>query len=311
MKKAFIFPGQGSQIIGMAKEFYDNFNVSKVVFEEVDEALDENLTKIIFEGSMETLTITSNAQPAIMTASIAILEAIKSETGLSIEKLCDFTAGHSLGEYTALCACGALTLRDTAKLLKIRGDAFLKAGEKNTGCMAVIGAPVDIVEEIVKKSTIDDEILEITNDNTSEQCVLSGNLNSIDRVLKVAGESGIKKVKKLTVSGAFHSKLMEPAVSILTEVLSNISIYEPKVPIVSNYTAQIEKKDEIKENLIKQVVNKVRWRETMLNLESSGVELFVEVGAVKILSNMVRKTCQTASAVAVNSIKDMIDIFSL
>lgn len=311
MKKAFIFPGQGSQIVGMAKEFYDNFSVSKNVFEEVDEALGENLKKIIFEGSIETLTITSNAQPAIMTASIAILEAIKNETGLSIEKLCDFVAGHSLGEYTALCACNAITLADTAKLLKIRGNAFLKAGEKNIGCMAVIGAPINIVEEIVEKSTIDGEILEITNDNTSEQCVLSGNLNSIDKALDVAGKSGIKKIKKLTVSGAFHSKLMEPAVLMLTESLSDILISEPRVPIISNYTAKIENKDEIKENLIKQVTNKVRWRETMLNLESLGVELFFEIGAVRILSNMVKKTCQKASALAVNSIKDMTDIFSI
>lgn len=305
MKRAFLFPGQGSQMVGMAKDFYDNFSAARDVFNEVDETLGEDLTKIIFEGPQDLLTVTENAQPAIMTASIAMLEVLKQETNLPIEKLCDFVAGHSLGEYTALCASGALTLRDTARLLKIRGKAFSEATKRNPGAMLVLGTSSAVAEEVVEKAVLDGEVLELTNDNTNDQCVLSGNSASIEKAMEIAAELGIRRIKKLAVSGAFHSKLMESAVSPLAEALEEVDIKEPRVQIMANYTAAVEKEDKIKNNLIEQITARVRWRETMLNLESLGVEQFVEIGAGRILSNMVKKTCQDAEVLTINTVADL------
>lgn len=307
MVRAVIFPGQGSQIVGMAKDFYDNFKVSRDVFQEVDEALNKKLSDVIFNGPMEELTITSNAQPAIMVACMAIVRALEQELGFAISKLCSFTAGHSLGEYTALCAANCIRLDETARLLKARGDAFQKASEKNPGTMAVISAPLEIVENIVKEAVLDGEVLEVTNDNTSEQVVISGHVGSVDNALEIAKRDGIRKVKELAVSGAFHSKLMEPAVEIMKNVLEHVEIYEPEISVFSNYSSVVENKDEIKENLIKQIVNKVRWREIVLNMEKLGVKQYIEIGSGRILSNMIGKICPAAETMAINSIESMRD----
>lgn len=306
MKKSFIFPGQGSQKVGMAKEFYDNFEVAKNVFAEVNEALEKDLTKIMFEGPDDLLMDTENAQPAIMTASIAILKVLEQESRKKIENLCSYVAGHSLGEYSALCASGVLSLSDTAKLLKVRGKAFAEAGKKvNGGMVALVGATIDQAIEVADKARMKDEICQVANDNTVGQVVISGNTCSIDKVIEVATEMGIKKAIKLAVSGAFHSKLMEPAVENMKEILSKITVNNPLVPIVANYTANIEDQGEIIDNLLKQITGTVRWRETMLLMEKNDVEQFVEIGSSKVLTGMVGKTCLNVKSFALDSIEKM------
>lgn len=306
INNAFIFPGQGSQNIGMAKEFYDNFHEAKLVFEEVNDTLGKDLTKIMFEGPEDLLTDTENAQPAIMTASIAILRVLKKESGKNINELCSYVAGHSLGEYTALCASESLSLKDTAKLLKVRGKAFADAGKKNTGTMvALVGATIEQAKEVAKKAKIEGEICQVANDNTVGQVVLSGHVNSMNKAIEIATEMKIKRAIMLKVAGAFHSELMLSAVEEMKEVLEDVIVNEPKVKVIANYTANIESVSEIKDNLLKQITGSVKWRETMLLLEELGINNFVEIGSSKVLTNMVSKTCNNISAIAINSIEAM------
>lgn len=301
--KAIVFPGQGSQTIGMAREFYDNFDIAKKVFQEVNDTLQKDLTKIMFEGPEDLLTDTENAQPAIMTASIAILEVLKQETGLKINNLCNYTAGHSLGEYTALCASDSINLADTAKLLKVRGKSFADAGKIAQGSMAaVIGASIEQVEELVNKARLENEVLDIANDNIVGQVVISGNINSIDNAINIASEMKIKRAVKLQVSGAFHSPLMESAIKNMETILEEISINKPVVEVFANYTANIEEQSEIKDNLLKQITSRVRWRETILNMKEKGVKEFVEIGSGKVLSNMIGRMCPEDKVISINSI---------
>lgn len=301
--KAIVFPGQGSQTIGMAREFYDNFDIAKKVFQEVNDTLQKDLTKIMFEGPEDLLTDTENAQPAIMTASIAILEVLKQETGLKINNLCNYTAGHSLGEYTALCASNSINLADTAKLLKVRGKSFADAGKIAQGSMAaVIGASIEQVEELVNKARLENEVLDIANDNIVGQVVISGNINSIDNAINIASEMKIKRAVKLQVSGAFHSPLMESAIKNMETILEEISINKPVVEVFANYTANIEEQSEIKDNLLKQITGRVRWRETILNMKEKGVKEFVEIGSGKVLSNMIGRMCPEDKVISINSI---------
>ena len=304
--KAIVFPGQGSQIIGMAKDFYDNFNVAKKVFQEVNDTLQKDLKTIMFEGPEDLLTDTENAQPAIMTTSIAILEVLKQETGLQIDGLCNYVAGHSLGEYTALCASNSISLADTTKLLKVRGKSFADAGKVAQGSMAaVIGATIEQVEELVNKARLENEVLDIANDNITGQIVISGNVNSIDNAIKVASDMKIKRAVKLQVSGAFHSPLMESAVKNMETVLEEVVINKPVVDVYANYTANIEEQSEIKDNLIKQITGRVRWRETILNMKEKGVNEFIEVGSGKVLSNMIARMCPENKVVSVNSVESL------
>ena len=304
--KAIIFPGQGSQSIGMAKEFYDNFVVARDVFNTVNESLKKDLSKIMFEGPEELLTDTANAQPAIMTASIAILEVLKQECNLNINDLCNCVAGHSLGEYTALCASDAINLSDTAKLLKVRGESFAEAGKKTIGSMAaIIGASLEQVEELINKAKIDGEVLDIANDNITGQIVISGNINSIDNAITLAPTMKIKRAIKLQVSGAFHSKLMEPAIINMDNILKEIKLEQPKVNIFANYTADVEIKDDIKNNLIKQITNRVRWRETIINMKQKGINSFIEIGNGKVLTNMVARMCPEDETISINSIDSL------
>lgn len=301
--KAVVFPGQGSQTIGMAREFYDNFDIAKKVFQEVNDTLQKDLTKIMFEGPEDLLTDTENAQPAIMTASIAILEVLKQESGLQINDLCNCVAGHSLGEYTALCASNSINLADTAKLLKVRGKSFADAGKIAQGSMAaVIGASIEQVEELVNKARLENEVLDIANDNIVGQVVISGNINSIDNAINIASEMKIKRAVKLQVSGAFHSPLMESAIKNMETILEEISINKPVVEVFANYTANIEEQSEIKDNLLKQITSRVRWRETILNMKEKGVKEFVEIGSGKVLSNMIGRMCPEDKVISINSI---------
>ena len=306
MKKSFIFPGQGSQTVGMVKEFYDNFKVARETLEIVNDSLKKDLSKIMFEGPESDLTDTENAQPAIMAGSMVILNVLENETGKKINELCDFVAGHSLGEYSALCASEAINLNDTAKLLRVRGKAFSDIGKISKGSMvALVGATIEQAQEVVEKSRLDGEICQIANDNTVGQVVLSGNVNSIDKAVEVATSMNIKRAIKLSVSGAFHSKLMEPAITEMEKALNDVNINNPFVPVIANYTANISDKNNIKENLLKQITGTVRCRETMLFMEKEGCEMFIEIGNGKVLSNMVPRTCSNVKAFAINSIESM------
>lgn len=306
MKKSFIFPGQGSQVVGMCKEFYDNFDIVKDVFDEVNTALNKDLKKIMFDGPEDLLTDTENAQPAIMTGSMAVLRVLEQETGKKIEDLCSVVAGHSLGEYSALCASNAFSISDTAKLLSVRGKAFSDACQKSQGAMvALVGATIEQAEEVCENARLNNEILQVANDNTAGQVVISGNLNSIDKSIEIASEMKIKRAIKLNVSGAFHSELMQPAVGAMEDILSNTLVKLPSVDVIANYTANFENQNEIKGNLLKQITNRVRWRETMLKMEENNIDTFVEVGISKVLSGMVLKTCPNVKIFTINSIENM------
>lgn len=306
MKKSFIFPGQGSQIIGMCKEFYENFDLAKKIFEEINQTLNKDLKKIMFEGPEDLLNDTENTQPAIMTASIIILNILQQETDKTINELCDIVAGHSLGEYSALCASNVFTISETANLLKIRGKAFSEAGKiSNGGMVALVGATIEQAEEAVLKAKLNNEVLQVANDNTVGQVVISGSIASIENSIKIATEMGIKRAVKLVVSGAFHSELMKPAVNKMEEILNQVQIKEPTVQVIANYTADFENKAVIKSNLLNQLTGRVRWRETMLKMEQEQVEMFVEIGSSKILSGMVAKTCPNIKVFTLNSIDSM------
>jgi [acyl-carrier-protein] S-malonyltransferase len=310
MVKALVFPGQGAQIVGMGKDFFDNFAVARDVFNEVDNSLNKKLSQIIFDGPQETLTQTVNAQPAIMCVSIAILKVIEKETGKSISDLCNFTAGHSLGEYTSLCASESISLENTTKLLKIRGEQFTKASEKNPGSMcALLGGTIQLVTDLiskVKESESQDLVIQIANDNTVGQVVLSGHEKLIDKALLLAKDVGFKKATKLSVSGAFHSVLMQPAVGEMENILNTILIKQPKVKFLPNVTANIiEDIDDIKLNLIKQITAGVRWRETMESLQKNGVTDIVEIGPSKILSPLVGRTLENTNATTINNLETL------
>jgi len=307
MTKAFVFPGQGSQTVGMGRSFYNNFKVAKDVFNEVNDAVGKDLTKIIFGDNQELLTQTENAQPAIMCVSMAILRALEKETGRKATKLCDFVAGHSLGEYSALCASGAISITDTAKLLKVRGEAFAEVGKNSGGSMmALIGATIEQAEEVAKKASNDTTICQVANDNTVGQVVLSGHTEAIDRAIEIATEMKIKRAIKLPVSGAFHSILMEPAVDEVRKVLNKIEVNEPIIPVIANVTAnQVFSVEEIKDSLLKQITGRVKWRETMLNFQFGGVNQIIEIGNGQVLSRMVSKTCPEIKGFSVNSLDTM------
>jgi [acyl-carrier-protein] S-malonyltransferase len=311
MKIGYIFPGQGSQTVGMLKEFYDNFSIVKQIFERANDCLKKDIKSIMFNGPEDLLTQTENAQPAIMLGSSIILEVLKQESGKKIDDLCNFVAGHSLGEYTALYAAEVITLEEALKLLKIRGEAFAKAGNNSQGAMvALVGATIEQAEEVVAKAKINGEALQIANDNTVGQVVLSGNVNLVLKVIEISSELGIKKAVKLQVSGAFHSELMKPAEDEMREALKDIQLKTPRVNIVANYTAETENVSDIKNNLLKQITGRVRWRETMLNMEKYGCKQFVEIGNGKVLSGMVARTCPNIKAYTINSIDTMKDFIN-
>lgn len=287
MNRVFLFPGQGSQVVGMGKDLYDSFLVAREVFEEVDNALKQNLSKIIFEGDMELLTMTENTQPALMAVSVALIRVMQEQAKKTLPELCDFVAGHSLGEYSALCAVGSISLSDSAKLLRIRGSAMQSACDPGLGGMvACLGVPIAELEPLV--ASVGN--CQIANDNSLEQIVVSGQMAAIDQLVETLKNMG-KKAIKLRVSAPFHSSMMEPARLVMKDALEEVVINVPTVPIISNVLASdITDPTMIKNALIAQVTGRVRWRETMDFLAAKRVQEVIEVGPGQVLSALVKRS---------------------
>jgi len=285
---AFLFPGQGAQAIGMGKDLAENFLVSKNVFEEVNDALGQDLSGLIWNGDIETLTLTENAQPALMATSIAAIKALEAE-GIKFDQA-SYIAGHSLGEYSALCAAGSLSLTDTAKLLRIRGKAMQDAVPFGLGAMAaILGLDFETVSQITNLSS-DDQICQAANDNDPGQVVISGHKNAVDQTIELAKDAGAKRAVLLPVSAPFHCSLMQPAADIMAKALNDIKLEDPIVPLVANVRANEQSNgDMIKDLLIEQVTGSVRWRESIEFMISKGVSEVFEIGAGKALSGMVRR----------------------
>lgn len=290
MKIAYIFPGQGSQSVGMGKELAAAFASAREVFEEVDEALGQKLSRLMFEGPEPELTLTENAQPAIMAASIAVLRVLEKETGLDLGKTASFVAGHSLGEYSALAAARTLTLADTARLLRLRGQAMQQAAPAGQGAMAaVLGLELDQVTEVAAEAA-QGEICQVANDNAPGQVVLSGHAQAVDRAIEIAKAKGAKRAILLNVSAPFHSALMEPAAGVMQQALATTPLRPPVVPLVANVTAASTFDPEmIRMLLVKQVTGMVRWRESVSYMKEQGVTRMVELGNGKVLSGLVKR----------------------
>ncbi len=298
MTRAFVFPGQGSQSAGMGKALSVASPAARAVFEEVDSALGQHLSRLMFDGSLTELTLTANAQPAIMALSIAVLRVLEQEGGISLADKAAFVAGHSLGEYSALCAAGSLTLADTARLLRLRGQAMQAAVPVGVGAMAVIiGLDLDAVV-VVAAEAAHDQVCEVANDNAPGQVVVSGHEAAVARAIALAKTKGSRHSVLLPVSAPFHCSLMQPAADAMAEALADTALAAPFVPLVANVTAEaVAAPDAIRDLLVAQVTGRVRWRESVLAMTGDGVTQFVELGA-KVLSPMVKRITPDASAEA-------------
>ena len=289
MGKALVFPGQGSQTIGMGRELAETYQASRMAFEEVDEALGQKLSDVIWNGDMETLTLTSNAQPALMATSMAAFRALQEE-GLDLDSAA-FVAGHSLGEYSALCAAGSISLGDTARLLRVRGRAMQDAVPAGAGAMAaIVGLGIDEVEEIAESAS-EKGICETANDNDPRQVVVSGERGAVEFAAGLAKERGARRAVLLPVSAPFHCELMEPAAERMKAALASVEIFEARIPVVSNVLARPETSPRvIRDLLIRQVTGTVRWRESVDFLALSGVRFALELGSGSVLTGLIRRT---------------------
>ncbi|RLQ87632.1 ACP S-malonyltransferase [Notoacmeibacter ruber] len=305
MATAFIFPGQGSQSVGMGKDLADSIPEARAVFEEVDDALGESLSKTIWEGPEEKLTLTANAQPALMAVSIAALRAMQSR-GLLLEKSVAYVAGHSLGEYSALCAAGTFALADAARLLRIRGEAMQKAVPVGEGAMAaIIGLEQEEVEAICQDAA-DAGTVQIANDNGGGQLVISGSKAAVEKAADLAKEKGAKRALMLPVSAPFHSSLMAPAADRMRSALADVEMKAPAVPLIANVTVSpLTDPAEIADRLVEQVTGRVRWRETMQWFAANEVDTVYEIGAGKVLSGLARRIDRSLTAIPIGSLDDM------
>lgn len=290
MTFAFTFPGQGSQAVGMGRALADASTHAREVFEEVDDALELKLSKLMWEGPIEELTLTENAQPALMAVSMAALRLLEKDGGLDLAAKAQFVAGHSLGEYSALAAAGVFSLSDTAKLLKLRGQAMQRAVPVGEGAMAaVLGLDLDVARQVAADAA-GDEVCTAANDNAPGQIVLSGSVAAIERAIVLAKEAGAKRSMSLPVSAPFHCSLMEPAKIEMQAALAEITMAAPCVPVVANVTATAERDPRIiRELLVRQVTGAVRWRESVLYMGEQGVTSLAELGAGKVLTGMARR----------------------
>ena len=303
--RAFIFPGQGSQAVGMGKALAEASLAAREVFQEVDEALGQHLSVLMFDGPADELTLTANAQPAIMANAIATLRVLEKEGGLKLADKADYVAGHSLGEYSALCAAGALDLATTALLLRHRGEAMQAAVPVGVGAMAaLLGADLTIAQKIAEAAA-QGEVCTVANDNDPSQVVISGAKAAIDRAIEIAKDYGAKRAIALPVSAPFHCPLMQPAADAMEKALAEARIDTPLVAVFANVTAQpVSDVDTIRKLLVEQVTGMVRWRESVINMADTGVERFVEFGG-KVLSPMVKRIVPDVDASSVISMEDI------
>lgn len=299
--RAFIFPGQGSQAVGMGTALAEASRPARDVFDEVDEALGQNLFRLMREGPDEELKLTENAQPAIMAHSIAVFRTM----GLQLADIASFVAGHSLGEYSALCAAGSFDLSTTAKLLKLRGQAMQQAVPVGEGAMAaLLGTDLALAQKIAEAAS-EGEVCTVANDNDPSQVVISGQKSAIDRAIAIAKDMGAKRAVPLAVSAPFHCPLMQPAAEAMRDALSYVVVGAPAVPVFANVTAQPQTDpDTIRNQLVDQVTGMVRWRESVANMFDSGVHEFVEIGG-KVLGSMVKRIAPDAQAISVVTIEDI------
>tara|TARA_B100001939_G_scaffold331712_1_gene329990 strand:+ start:12026 stop:12976 length:951 start_codon:yes stop_codon:yes gene_type:complete len=307
MTRAFTFPGQGSQTVGMGRELAENMPVAAQVFEEVDDALNEHLSRVMFEGPQEDLTLTHNAQPALMAVSIAVIRVLEKDFDVPLATAAAYVAGHSLGEYSALTAAGALTLSDAAKLLRLRGEAMQRAVPVGEGAMAaILGLEMADVEAVVKEAVQDGEVCTAANDNANGQVVISGTKAAVERAIPLAKEKGAMKGVLLPVSAPFHCALMQPAAEEMEAALKETAIQAPVVPVIANVTAAPENDPEvIRRLLVEQVTGRVRWRESVLKMAELGVDSFVEAGAGKVLTGLVRRIDRSLTGLSLQTPTDI------
>jgi [acyl-carrier-protein] S-malonyltransferase len=305
MTTALVFPGQGSQAVGMGKALAQEFPAARDVFERVDAALSQKLSQLIFEGPESELKLTVNAQPALMAMSIAVLQALESEAGFDVAKDAAFVAGHSLGEYSALCAAGSLTIEDAARLLRLRGEAMQKAVPVGEGAMAALigldfGVATRVATEAASDLYLTGAICQAANDNGGGQVVISGTKSAVERATELAKVAGAKRAQMLPVSAPFHCALMQPAALAMETALRGVEIARPRPPLVANVTAAaLVDPEVIRKSLVAQVTGAVRWRESVEYMSAEGVTRFIEVGPGKVLAGLVRRIAPSATVLSV------------
>lgn len=305
MTIAFTFPGQGSQSVGMGKVLADTYPEAKAVFDEVDDALGQKLSDIMWNGPEDALTLTANAQPALMAVSLATMRVLEAK-GLDLKSSVAFVAGHSLGEYSALAAAGSIDVATTARLLRVRGDAMQNAVPVGAGAMAaLLGLDFELAAEIAEEAA-QGEVCQAANDNAPGQVVVSGHLAAVERAVEIAKAKGARRAVMLPVSAPFHCSLMAPAADAMSGALANAEVNSPAVPLVANVLAEpITDPADIRARLVEQVTGTVRWRESVLWLAGQGVETFVEVGTGKVLTGMIRRISKDSTGIAVNTPEDI------
>jgi [acyl-carrier-protein] S-malonyltransferase len=306
MSVAFVFPGQGSQAVGMGKALADKFAAARAVFDEVDAALGEKLSAVIWEGPAETLTLTENAQPALMAVSLAALRVLENEAGVDLGQQVRYVAGHSLGEYSALAAAGALSVADTARLVRVRGRAMQKAVPVGTGAMAaLLGLDFDAAAAVAAEAA-QGQVCQAANDNGGGQVVVSGDKAAVERAVEIAKVRGAKRATMLPVSAPFHCALMQPAADVMADALARVTVQAPAVPLVANVRAQpINEPAEVVRCLVEQVTGTVRWRESVGAMAQAGVKTFYEIGAGRVLSGLIKRIAEGASAMPVGTPDDV------
>ncbi|GGJ23143.1 ACP S-malonyltransferase [Neoroseomonas lacus] len=312
MAFAFVFPGQGSQAVGMGRDLAEAFPAARHVFQEVDDALNQKLSRLMWEGPQEELTLTANAQPALMAHSLAVVRALEAEGGFRLAERVALVAGHSLGEYSALTAAGAFDVATAAGLLRLRGEAMQQATPPGTGAMAaLLGAEIDLARSICEKAAPDPEtgkaeVVEAANDNGGGQVVISGAKAAVERAIEIAKAEGVKRAMLLPVSAPFHCALMAPAADAMAEALAKADLRAPIVPVVANVSAaKATDPVEIRDLLVKQVTGTVRWRECVIAMASMGCDHFVEVGAGKVLTGLMKRNAPDAKALAIGTPADV------